>query len=532
MRPALEQTSEPNATPPHERVPAWALERASRWLSACIVALSALFLLLFLYAAYRRLRYPFEVEWIESGMAIAVMRLLHGQPLYTAPTLDYTPYLYAPLYFYVSAFVARFTSTSMMALRLVSVLSTLGSCGVIFAFVYTEGRRKLPAVAAAGLYVACYAIAAQFFDIGRVDAMFVFLLLLALLAQRRGHVVLAAVCWALTLQTKQTVLPIAVFILCAEWQRPRRMVAGLATFAGITAVTMAWINHATGGWYLYFLFKVAGSLLIVWRQVALFLPHAVMAPFGVALVVIVASLLLRPPRLRSGSTSFYLFVTVALVGGIWFVAGHGGASANAFLPVYAWVAIVFGVALSRSLEADASASLLTTGLLAATVVQLLALLYNPGQYIPTAETLAARRGFVAQLQAIPGKVFLVDHSLDAVLAGRTPNAEGEAYGAIVDLHRGTVSLNFDAEFKAAYRNHAYTAVVVDGPAHDTVEPVRDAAYPLAVQAVAERSFTLTSQPHWILFPCESEALARSLQPQGLVDTTHCPHAEAKAAGKP
>lgn len=83
--------------------------RYNRLLRAAIVVFSFFFVLLFLYTAARRMRYPYDVEWIESGILVEVMRIAHGQPLYTAPTLDYIPFLYGPLYFYLAAALSKVT---------------------------------------------------------------------------------------------------------------------------------------------------------------------------------------------------------------------------------------------------------------------------------------------------------------------------------------------------------------------------------------------------------------------------------------
>ena len=45
----------------------------------------------------------------------AVRRILNAQPLYVAPSLDYVPTLYTPLYFYVAALVARAVGPSPSA---------------------------------------------------------------------------------------------------------------------------------------------------------------------------------------------------------------------------------------------------------------------------------------------------------------------------------------------------------------------------------------------------------------------------------
>ena len=80
----------------------------------------------YLYVALRQLGYPYELEWMEGGSVEIVGRVLHGQALYVAPSLHYVPYTYPPLYFWVSALVAKMTGLSFLPLRLVSFVSSLG----------------------------------------------------------------------------------------------------------------------------------------------------------------------------------------------------------------------------------------------------------------------------------------------------------------------------------------------------------------------------------------------------------------------
>ena len=73
-----------------QRVWEWlASAKAQRAARVLIAALALLFLGLFLYAAVKRMQYPFEVEWIESGILVSVLRIAHGQGLYVAPTLNF-----------------------------------------------------------------------------------------------------------------------------------------------------------------------------------------------------------------------------------------------------------------------------------------------------------------------------------------------------------------------------------------------------------------------------------------------------------
>lgn len=516
--------------------------RLQRLMRIAVLLLSVFLLGLFLYAAARRMHYPFEVEWIESGILVSVLRIAHGQGLYVAPTLNFVPYLYAPLYLYLAAGLTRIVGVAhhgYAAMRLLSTLSTLGSCVAVYALVMSGTRRRIAGVAAAGMFVGCYSVLGGFYDIGRVDSLFVFLLLLALLAQRRGHPVMAALLWVLTCQTKQTVLPLAVFILCAEWQRPRRAFAAVATFVVAAGASILLLNYATSGWYDFYLFDLVQGLPVVARQAALYLPVMVLEPMAIAWATIAAALLLprvetnemhdemqgRALRWLSKETMFYLFVSVALYGGTWFVEAHRGASANAMMPVYAWTAVLFGAALGRLLERAETDTMPRLALvtLTAAALQLLALVYNPGRYVPPASATTENEEFIAQLRSIPGDVYVLNHSYDEILAGKQPHAEGEALGAVLDAKVGQTSANLLLQLNQAVQSRQFTAVVIDDPRPTSAGDRFQAAYPLAESTGLSNLRYLTSQPQWFLLPCNAPPqLAQGLlRPDSVVAAQGC-----------
>jgi hypothetical protein len=504
-----------------------------RWLRLAIGALSVLLLLLFLYAAVRRMLYPFDVEWIESNVLLTVIRLAHGQPVYVPPTAGFVPFLYAPLYFYVCAWLSKLTGFSpqhgYLVTRLVSTLATLGSTAIIAVFVQGETRRRLASLAAAALWIGCYAVLGSFYDIGRVDALFIFLLLSALLAQRRGYPELAAVLWVLTFQTKQTVLPLGFFILLAEWPRPRRLFTSLAVYLSLAAASVLWMDHHTAGWYATYIFRVAGGLALLPRQFVLYVPEMTLHPVAIAWVVIVAALLAAPPAWRSRRTIFYAFVSFALIGGCWFVVSHAGASMNAIMPVYAWTAILFGVSLARLLDVTATPDRTPTRetlqaiLLAAVALQLLSLVYNPGRFIPSAAARAAGEAYIATLHALPGDVLLTNHDYDALLAGKTPHADTEAYGALLDAKLHGISEPLRQALAAPVLAHRYTAIVVDTPNPRTSAPAMVHEYPLAISISNALPRYLTSQPAWFLLPCDrADLIAQLMAPDSAIENMGCP----------
>ena len=276
--------------------------RARRFLHCLIVAASVVFAVFFLYASLKRMVYPFELERVESGVLISMLRALHGQPIYVAPTVDYVPYLYAPVFYYLAAALTKITGIAghgYAADRLLSILATIGSAACIYGLTLTTTRRRIAGIAAAGLFFACYPVLDTFYDVGRVDSLVVFFLLLALLLQRRGYPILAAVVWAIAFQTKQSVLPIGFVILCAEWPRRKQVFLSHATLLGLAAISVMLMNHAAHGWYNFYLFHIAGALPFLGRQATLFFPQ-MLEPMAVAWAILFAAIILTlktPQRL-------------------------------------------------------------------------------------------------------------------------------------------------------------------------------------------------------------------------------------------
>ena len=144
------------------------------------VASAALLILIFLMTASTRLRYPYDMN--DTGMLAPVQHIVRGLPLYGPPSIHFTPFLYTPLFYYSAAAMSHVTGVSYAALRSVSVLSTLGCFAWVYALVFRDGRRHGLALIAVGLFASCYALVLEWFDIGRVDMLYLFFLLGALYA--------------------------------------------------------------------------------------------------------------------------------------------------------------------------------------------------------------------------------------------------------------------------------------------------------------------------------------------------------------
>jgi 4-amino-4-deoxy-L-arabinose transferase-like glycosyltransferase len=102
------------------------------WIDAVLVALAALAIATFAIVAFLRLGFPFELEWMEGSSIAHLDRVAHGLPLYVKPSIDFTPFIYPPLYFVVASWVAKLTGVGFVPLRLVSILASLGTMALLY----------------------------------------------------------------------------------------------------------------------------------------------------------------------------------------------------------------------------------------------------------------------------------------------------------------------------------------------------------------------------------------------------------------
>src|SRR5512138_451567 len=94
------------------------------WFSAALSLAIALVafapVVTFVHVALQRLGYPLELEWMGGGVIDHVRIVLSGQPLYRAPSVDFTPFIYTPLYYYLVAAVSQLVGTGLVAARVTS----------------------------------------------------------------------------------------------------------------------------------------------------------------------------------------------------------------------------------------------------------------------------------------------------------------------------------------------------------------------------------------------------------------------------
>ena len=442
------------------------------------LAAATLAFALLAWVVARRIGYPFDLEWLEGATLWHAQRLVDGQPLYPPPAIDFVPHPYPPLYPAVVALLARATGggASYALGRALSVASFAGALAIGWRFVRAEGGSRAAATVAMAIPCAAYQPTGAWYDLVRVDSLWLLLTAagttLAWRARRStAGPAAAALLLIAAFFTKQTAAPFMLAVPAALFIVDRRAAIVLgATLALVGLPALAAMQHATDGWFWFYVARVHGShryyplssLRVPGRVLLLLLPAAPLV--GWALVRD------RSPSLRWSAWLAAVAIAVSAI-----AKGTAGGFINALIPGVYFSSLLIGMALARAIAGGeprratyAWALAAATVLAAPRVVPALierviaadgphATGYTISPLIPSADDRARNEALVARLRAVDGDVWLPTRPWYARLAGKRPLA-GEM--AASDLAPSGVAI---AGFDEALRSRRFAAVVLADP---------------------------------------------------------------------
>ena len=440
-----------------------------------LFAISLWFTCAVLYITLARIAYPFDLEWMEGGSLVQLLRLLDGKPLYVAPGLEYIPYIYPPFYYYLSAVLAKMTAVSwFLPLRLVSLGASAGIALLIYKVVRSQTHSAYWAFIASGFFAATFQIGGAWFDIARVDMLFVFLLMAATFFLEKDTwpaSLLAGLLFTCAFFTKQTAIFGLSCILAYVFIFRNRRVAILAGLVFLTSAS-AWVyfeNIRSDGWFWYYVFTLPGlhslpalGLAYLGQPLIILVPVSIAS--GVGFVRFFSSPLLA---LKDRGSLWLVFSLIMLVSSIT-ASLNPGSYNNNYIPFYAAISILFGSRLPELLEQFAirRQSLRQALLYILCIAQFVALFYSPLAQVPTSADLQAGQALVARLKAVEGDVLIPNHNTLAILAGKRPYAHLIALQEI----RGNFGRQetdgwnlLNSEISTALQTHKFSAIVLDQP---------------------------------------------------------------------
>lgn len=382
--------------------------RLSDFFKGTVVALSAWSVAAYAWVTLFRLGYPYQLEWLEGALADETLRVLEGKSLYGPPSLDFLPFFYTPLYFFVSAAFSKITGDGFLPLRLVSVLSSIGFLGLIGWLVKKETGKTYFAFLAAFLMAATYKVCGSWFDMARLDSFFLFLTLAGICLIRFGHsqgaAAAAGSCVFLAFFTKQTALvlfaPLAVYVLL---RRRRQAAFFFGSFAVCFTLSTWLMNRFSGGWYSYYVFDLPRrhSGILVQERFLSFWTQDLGGVLPVA-CVLSAVFLVRLARRDGDKALFYALTLAGMLAGSWITRLHDGGSSNVLMPAFAALSVLFGMAAA---DFTSRGGFVAAAVLGLCLIQSLSLAYSPKQRIPKKIDYENGRRVVDAIGAVRGQVY-------------------------------------------------------------------------------------------------------------------------------
>ena len=432
-------------------------QRASRAVALAAALAGLVAVCAYLAIALSRLTYPFTVEWLESNSLVEVHRILAGQRLYAAPTAGYVPDGYPPLYFAVSAAAASVLGVSYLPLRLVSLVSSLVCFALLGRLIQRETASVAAGVGAAGLFAATYFATDTWFDVGRVDSLFLALSIGGLYAARwmrstRGAIA-AGVLLAAAVLTKQTGLAEGVVVIAALLTGPRRRLACVAALAELTVlgISTLLLGITSGGWYIFYVFQLMSEHPLNYSSFGRFCT-ALLSALGIAACAALIGARRVPLVLLAGSATLAVEGCAALV--------HSGGSSNDMLPAYLAVALLAGLALGGKSSGWASAA---SGVLVLAQTAVLLSGFHPSQAIPTSADRAVGERLTAGLRAFGGDVAIPADPGLSLLAGMAPAAHQDAAHDVLRASDQAAIASFRTSVADAVAARQFSAIITDGP---------------------------------------------------------------------
>jgi len=427
------------------------------------------YLAVFLITSLLRVGFPYQLSWLEGAMVDNARWILSGNPLYGPPSVDFTPFFYPPLFSYISAFFMKLLGANILIPRLVSLVSSLLVLLLIWRLVKYETGSNFYALTAAGFYASFYAFVRCFYDMARVDALFVFLLFLGVYILRTSKkpygIYLSAFVFYLAIFTKQQALVVVVLLgLVLLRENIKKFFKFTITFSLLCFFTFLYFQQASDGWFLFYIYTFPRSHGFVGFLVPLIFRDLLLnAP---VLLLMAPYLFFKPGKENSGFRSqrrFYLAFFISTFAISWMSRAHPGGAENVLMPVLLSLSILGAISLWHFEQdirvANKWGTYFVTLLIAC---QFLFVIYNPLPVIPNKEHYRWNKKFVDLIGNFKGEVLVTQFGYIPILAGKKTHTHKTA----IDFSLSGENVSREArqiinrEFRRAIRQKQFSAIIL------------------------------------------------------------------------
>ncbi|MFQ5869951.1 MAG: ArnT family glycosyltransferase, partial [Candidatus Zixiibacteriota bacterium] len=451
------------------------LEKVLRIILALLIVCNFLSLLVIFIS---HLSFPFPLEWAEEGVLHHCIQIIQGNQIYAEPSAAFVAFPYTPLYYYLGALLMKLLGEGFLALRIISMLSFLGSLVLVYRIISNETRNRLASWIGCGLFAASFGVVGYWYDVGRIDSLAIFLILFSGYILRyypgTGGAVLSAILFSASFLTKQSAfvfLPFMVIPICLSRRRDALIFS--ITSVVVCAGFLMFLSAESQGWSWFYLFKIPASTPRLYRVLLGYPIKDLLANFPFLLAAMLFFLWGADHHRAKKEVK-------ALLGNFWiwfFLAGflvsylsrlkYGGWD-NVLYSVVAVLPLPFGILLGRFLSSDETGGRRKL-VLVLIVLQFLPLIYDPSLLIPKEADYRGGEIFIERVSEIPGEVLVFYHShLDYMAKGKT-SAHAAALKELPNVYDAGVPFKgMPKDLYEAVTKRRYSAIILDDRAETEV----------------------------------------------------------------
>jgi hypothetical protein len=395
----------------------------------------------------------------------------------------------------VSGGAAVLIGDELVAARAVSFASTLLAACLLYSAVRTiatalddGGRRQhFYGIVAAALYLGCYELSGRWYNLARVDSLFIALLLLGFLLTRgepgKLRSAAAGFVWALAFLTKQTALvAVGPALLCLLLIDYRRHLPAALLFACVGGGAVLLLHAASEGWSSYFLFELPRAhQLTLFGGTRDFVLHDTLSQTAVAAIAAIAAAILLPRRVPMREWAPVLSFAMGMVASAWLGRIHTGGYHNVSMPLFATLALLGPLGVKLAVDSSGRhKEWIAAVALAAAAIQMAALIHNPRHKIPTDDDAAQMRLLIERLTQMPGDVLMFDMAFVQRPTGKSLYVLEMAARDILRARGGRVRQGFYRALQESLDQKRFSALVLtEGMSYRSLEPALSRNYVLA-----------------------------------------------------
>jgi len=426
---------------------------------------AAFYILICAFIIYNRISYPLELECGEGAMAQHAERVFEGKPIYAAPDIHFIANIYMPLYYYAGSIFFLVFGKGFFALRLLSVISTIAALLALFLTCKKLTNSTYIAFISVGMFFAAYDVCGSWFDLARVDMLFLCFILygvyFALLPNKKHAPFLSSVMFALSFFTKQSVLPLIILlsIISLFFEKSKnKFVFGLTSL--ILCGTGVLLLHLTsGGWSTFYAFTIPNQHALLTDPLRTFWTKDLFGHFPILILAGVFGLFYSIDSAYQ-KTKYFLIVIMLII--ISFMGRiFSGGFVNALLPAIAAIILAFALGL-KNLFSTPRHNYIMPLIYLLIIVQFGLLKYPIRHAMPSKQQLATGVTCLRRFSQVNGNVFWSDHCYYLTLASKPSQATQSAVFDVIHYSKdSTLIRQLSLQINDQFRQGFYDAVILD-----------------------------------------------------------------------